>query len=404
VRANSKAVIELSSRVDFAHDGMDKIQAWGEDRLGTRVSLQRRIRVMRGSTLSLAVLVLTASAASAQDAVYTQTNSTKGNAVVAFHRSAGQLTPAGTFATGGLGVAGGLSTQGPITVTRDGRFVLVVNGGSDDVSVMRIDPSGLTLVDLEPSRGDRPRSITEHSGRVYVLNTEDHPNVAGFTLSPTGDLQPIAAAPWNLQMGSGPVQVGIGPGGGQVFVTERNTNLIDVFHIGALGALGAPAQIPSQGLTPAGFDFGANDTMIVSEIALNASDASSASSYRIGVGTLNTLTAAGPTTETGACFVAVARGAKYAYTTNPISGTVTGFRVMPQVGTLSRLHFDGVTADLGGNSRPTDAATSADGKFLFVISPNTEQLISYYVRLDGSLERLGHIDGFPMSTIGLAAR
>lgn len=359
---------------------------------------------MSGVKISMVAVVLAASVASAQDAVYTQTNSVKGNAVVAFTRNLGKLSPAGSTATGGLGVAGGLSTQGSIIVTRDGRFVLVVNGGSDDVSVMRIDPTGLTLVDREPSRGDRPRSISEHSGRVYVLNTEDHPNVAGFTLSPSGDLQPIPAAPWNLQMGSGPVQVGIGPGGAQVFVTERNTNLIDVFQIGAAGALGAPAQIPSQGLTPAGFDFGANDTLFVSEIALNAVDASSASSYRIGVGTLNTLTAAGPTTETGACFVVVARNSRYAYTTNSLSGTLTGFRVMPNVGTLSRLHFDGVTADLGATARPTDAAASADGRFLFAMSPNTEQIISYYVRLDGSLERLGQIDGFPASSIGLAAR
>jgi hypothetical protein len=45
--------------------------------------------------------------AGSRGAVFTQTNATTGNAVVAFARASdGSLTPAGTFSTGGKGIGG----------------------------------------------------------------------------------------------------------------------------------------------------------------------------------------------------------------------------------------------------------------------------------------------------------
>src|SRR3954449_10233277 len=68
-------------------------------------------------------------------AVYTLTNSPAGNAVAAFDRAPdGSLTPAGTYATGGLGTGAGLGSANSIVVSRDGRYVLAVNAASDTVS------------------------------------------------------------------------------------------------------------------------------------------------------------------------------------------------------------------------------------------------------------------------------
>lgn len=351
-----------------------------------------------------AALVLTVSAG-AQGSVYTQSNSVQDNQVLAFDRSSGgALSAAGSFATGGAGIGGGLGSQSAVTLTRDGRFLLVTNAGSNDVSVMRIDATGLTLVDREPSRGMRPTSVAEHTGRVYVLNTGATPNVAGFTLSSMGDLQPIPAMPSNLAMGSAPAQVGIGPGGAQVFVTERATNLIDIFALSASGALGAAVQIPSSGATPFGFEFGRNDTLIVSEAAGGATDASSTSSYRIGLGSLTTVSSALPTTETAACWIVLARNARYAYTTNTGSGTLTGYRVAPGTGALTRLQFDGVSGDLGAGANPLDGATSLDGKYMYVLSPATNEIAAFFVRMNGTLEKLPSQLGLPNTAAGLAAR
>lgn len=359
---------------------------------------------MQQTLLKLSALVLTAAAATAQGTVYTQSNDAAGNAVLAFQRTGVTLSPAGSVSTGGLGAGAGLGSQGSVTLTRDARFLLVVNAGSNDVSVFERTPAGLVLVDREPSRGVRPTSVSERLGRVYVLNAGTNPNVAGFLLTMAGDLVPDAAAPAPLANGSAPARVAIGPGGAQVFVTERATNLIDVFAIQPGGALGAPAQIASAGVTPFGFEFGRNDTLIVSEAAGGAAGASTVSSYRIGIGALTPITAALPTNQSAACWVVLARQQRYAYTTNAASGTLTGYRVTPGAGALTRLDASGATGNLGAGANPLDAVTTVDGKYLFVLSPATNEIAAFFVRADGTLEKLPSQFGLPSTAYGLAAR
>ena len=88
-----------------------------------------------------ALAALTGSAAAGSprgDAVYTQSNAASGNAILAYDRAKdGTLTPAGSFATGGTGTGGGLGNQGAVALANNGRFVFVVNAGSNDVSVNR---------------------------------------------------------------------------------------------------------------------------------------------------------------------------------------------------------------------------------------------------------------------------
>jgi 6-phosphogluconolactonase (cycloisomerase 2 family) len=352
----------------------------------------------------LSTSLLCASAFAAQGSVYTQSNAPGGNDVLAFARSAGALTLAGSYATGGAGTGSGLGSQGAVTLSSNGRFLLVVNAGSNDVSVFETSGGTLFLTDRESSRGTRPTSVAERNGRVYVLNVGDTPNVAGFALTASGDLVAVAAMPASLAVGSAPAQVGIGRGGAQVFVTERATNLIDVFAIQFGGALGSPTQLASAGATPFGFEFGRHDTLIVSEAAGGAADASSVSSYKIGLGALTTITPALPTNETAACWIILARSQRFAYTTNTASGTVTGYRVTPGTGALTRLDGDGVTGDLGAGSNPLDGATSQDGRYLFVLSPATAEIASFFVRVDGSLEKLPSRFGLPSTAFGLAAR
>src|SRR5262245_4031451 len=136
--------------------------------------MQRVVRIMCSSILVIAAvrpLVLSVIAQSdAPGAVYTMTNTVL-NAVVVYSRSAaGTLTPAGQFATGGSGTGSGLGNQNGVVLTRNNRWLLVVNAGSNQVSVFDVLSNGLELGDVVASGGNMPISVTAHGKLVYVLN------------------------------------------------------------------------------------------------------------------------------------------------------------------------------------------------------------------------------------------
>jgi len=104
--------------------------------------------------------------------LYTQTNDPAGNAVQRFDRAAdGSLSPAGTFATGGAGLASLGGRQGAVALSGDGRNLYAVNAGSDSVSAFRVGRHRTVLLGSVPSGGVAPDSVHEDRGRVYVLNS-----------------------------------------------------------------------------------------------------------------------------------------------------------------------------------------------------------------------------------------
>src|SRR5438045_3911125 len=90
----------------------------------------------------------------------------------------GSLTPApgSPFKAGGAGTGTGLASQGAVQVSPDGRFLLAVDAGSDQISVLRIRDDG-TLKQITggtvASGGSRPVSIAIHKDLVYVANAGD---------------------------------------------------------------------------------------------------------------------------------------------------------------------------------------------------------------------------------------
>src|SRR6516165_10154040 len=115
--------------------------------------------------------------------VYVQTNEPDTNQLLAFRRAGdGTLTPAGAYETGGAGDGKPhLTSQGSVVLTGDGRYLLVTNTASGDLSVFAVSPDGLSLVETVAT-GRAPRSAAEHAGLVYVLNTSE-PSLTGFRLS-----------------------------------------------------------------------------------------------------------------------------------------------------------------------------------------------------------------------------
>lgn len=342
-------------------------------------------------------------------ALYTMTNGAAGNSILAFHRTAeGTLIPAGMFSTGGRGTGAGLGNQGGVVLTHDNRWLFAVNAGSDQVSVFRVRRIGLVLTALVGSGGVQPISVTVHHDLVYVLNAggaaKSKDGIAGFRLAPDGDLTAIAGSVRPLSAEStGPAQIGFSPDGNSLVVTEKGTNLIDVYAVGRDGRAGPPRSHQSAGKTPFGFSFGLRGQLFVSEAAGGATDASTVSSYKLTrSGTLTPISAAVPSTETAACWLVVTKNGRFAYTTNTGSASVTGLAIQP-TGKLTLLEPDGQSGRTG--ARPIDMGLSVGGRFLYTLNAGDASISGFRVmRGDGSLKPLPGIGKLPSGLNGLAVR
>src|SRR2546430_2230489 len=106
--------------------------------------------------------------ASARTAVYTLSNQPSGNQVLELSRAAdGSLVQTGAYATGGLGTGAGLGSQNAVIVTADRQFLLAVNAASNSVSAFAFGRHGLKLLNVVPSNGVTPISVTAHDNVVY---------------------------------------------------------------------------------------------------------------------------------------------------------------------------------------------------------------------------------------------
>jgi 6-phosphogluconolactonase len=337
-------------------------------------------------------------------AVFTQSNSAAGNAVIAFSRSAdGSLTPAGSFATLGNGTGAGLGSQGALALSNDGQFLFAVNAASNSVTSFAVNGTSLTRINTVASGGTLPISVTTHGDVLYVLNAGGTENITGFSIASSGALSVLPGSTRPLSAtGVGPAQVGFDPSGRRLVVTEKNTNLIDVYLVGNDGYASGPVVNPSAGQTPFGFAFNQQGVLIVSEAFGGAVDASAVSSYTLGdAGTLDVVTASAPTTETAACWVAVTNNGKFAYAANTGSASVTGFDVSKA--SLAILNGDGKTGTTG--TTPIDAAVSRNSQFLYTLTAGSHSISAFSVRQDdGSLSAVGGAAGLPVGTIGLVAR
>jgi 6-phosphogluconolactonase (cycloisomerase 2 family) len=336
-------------------------------------------------------------------AVFTATNDAEANAVVVFRRGAGgALSELGSVPTGGAGTGAGLGNQGAVTLDASGRHLFVVNAGSDTVSVFAVGGGGLELLDVEPSGGSLPISVTVDGDLVYVLNAGGDGNVAGLVLAADGTLSPLPGSRRPLSgAATDPAQVSFTPDGRFLVVTEKGTNTLVTYAVGGGGLPGDPVVTPSEGTTPFGFSFGKRSRLLVSEAAGGAEGASTVSSYEVlADGTLAPITSALPTTESAACWLVTTGNGRHAYVTNTASNTVTGLAV-GRDGSLALLDADGVTAPAG--AAPIDAAVSRNGRFLYVLNGADATIGAYRIRPDGGLSPLGTAGGLPAGVNGLAA-
>lgn len=337
--------------------------------------------------------------------VFTSSNSASGNELLVYGRGAdGALSPQLQTGTGGLGSGAGLGSQGAVTLSGDGRFVFVVNAGSNTVTTFELRPQQLRLASVVSSGGLHPISVTEQDGIVYVLNDGGSGNVAGFR-NVRGTLQPIAGAVGALSVagGAGPAQAGLSDRGDTLVVSEKATNRLTSYAVKADGTLGSPVITASPGMTPFGFAFNRRNHLVVTEAVGGAAGASTVSSYRFDAqnpGSPSVVSAAVPDTQSAACWVAVTPNGRFAFVANTGSSSVSSYRITVN-GRIDLLQA--VAGGTGSGSAPADTAVSPDGRHLFVRNGGTFTIAGFEIGSDGALVAQPVLSGLPSTAVGLAA-
>jgi 6-phosphogluconolactonase (cycloisomerase 2 family) len=336
-------------------------------------------------------------------AVFTMSNATAGNELLVYDRSYdGSLSGPTAYSTHGTGTGGGLGNQGGLVFARANTMLLVVNAGSDEISVFRARRNHVNLLSKINSGGEMPVSIATHGNLVYVLNAGGNGNITGFKLSARGQLTPIAGSTQSLSdTDTAPAQISFNPRGTVLAVTEKTTNNINLYLVDNSGVAGPPTTFPSEGATPFGFAFDRRGHMIVSEAFGGSPGASALSSYAVShIGpTLTTISASVPDSQTAACWVVVNRTSKFAYTTNFGSNTISSYAIS-RAGMLT-LHKQ--VAGMPG-AGPLDMAFSRADRFLYSLNGGDNSISGFKVGYDGSLTHIGDFSGLPASANGMAAQ
>jgi 6-phosphogluconolactonase len=336
-------------------------------------------------------------------AVYVQTNDAAGNEVIAFSRTGtGALVPLGRYSTGGRGTGSPhLASAGSVVLSDDGRWLLVVNPGSDELSVFAVQPDGLRLAGRAGSGGDKPTSVAVSGALVYVLNNGT-PSISGFRLA-DGKLTEIPASTRKLSSADAdPAQVAFTAGGRVLIVTERGTDTISSYLIDESGQAQGPATIKPSGQTPYGFGLTADGSLIVSEAFGGATGAAAASSYAVsGAGELTMVSGSVGDTRSEVCWVALSKDDRFAYVTNFGDGTVSCYEITAD--RSLKLHEPVAGSARQGEKGIRDEAISGDGRYLYAIDPDAQKLFGWAVGQGGQLTPAGEFGGVPGTVAGLAA-
>src|SRR5271169_6371082 len=307
--------------------------------------------------------------------VYLDDNTVGTNTISGFDRHIdGSLTPlAGSpFVAGGAGTGAGLASQGAVQVTQDGRFLLAVDAGSNQVSVLRIGFNGsLQLVPngVVSSDGPTPVSIAVHDNLVYVANAGAvGPNYTGFTLSPFGLLQPLANSTVSLPNGSQPGDVLFNSIGTNLVGTRVGTSEIDSFAVGRNGLLTEASGAPftAQGLGPFGSEFRpTNPLQLFVSNAHNGAGLGTVSAFSVAFNGSLTSIGASPVGNgvTAPCWVEITNDGRFLFAVNTGSGSISSYAIAPN-GSLTLLGNTPVSNTAGVGA--VDARLSNDGRTLYV--------------------------------------
>jgi hypothetical protein len=343
--------------------------------------------------------------------VYVNDNTAPVNTVAGWDRHAdGSFTriPGSPFQVGGAGAGHPDASQGSLQLSANGRYLLAVDAGSNQISVLRIAHDGtLRLVKGSPvgSNGVNPVSIGVHRDLVYVANagpgsSPGDTNYTGFKLDGGGHLRQIPNSTYVLPNGSQPGQVLFNRDGTRAAGTRVASSQIDSFTVGHDGRLeaasGSPyaaqAFSPPQGFGQLGGEFSPThpDELFVSDAHTAGQGAAFpglVSSFTDAAdGTLTPVGAPVANDGGAACWIEVTHDGRFLFVVNTASASVSSYSV-GHGGTLTFLH-----STAAGGGAPEDARLSPDGSTLWVVDSGADAVTGFTVH-GGALTPLAAAPG-----------
>jgi 6-phosphogluconolactonase len=349
----------------------------------------------------VALVALPAVAAASEhhrsDYVYVNDNTAGTNTIAGFVRGdGGHLTPipGSPFSAGGAGTGAGLASQGAIQVSSDGRYVLAVDAGSNQLSVLRIRRDGrLRLLrhgGVVSSGGTQPVSVTERGGLVYVANAgAGGSNYTGFILGRGGHLYPLPGSTIPLPDSAQPGDVLFNSTGTKLAGTRVGTSQIDSFRVRFDGRLAAAPGSPfaAQGPGPFGSEFRpTNPHQLFVSNAHGGTNNGSVSAFQVGFdGTLASIGSSPfADLQTAPCWVEISHDGRFLFTVNTGSGSISRY-VIHLDGSLALI---GSTPLRGGSALGSfDARLAPDGRTLWVVNDAGDSVSAFAVR-GGDLSEL----------------
>ncbi|WHY85745.1 beta-propeller fold lactonase family protein [Neobacillus novalis] len=336
--------------------------------------------------------------------VYMMSNNEVMNQVIAFNRNMnGLLTFVGAYPTNGRGTGtrevstatandgvDPLTSQGALTLSRDGRFLLAVNAGSHSISSFIITDNGTpVLVDVKPSGGAQPNSVDVFGNLVYVSNVGNPANnftsnITGSHIDDNGRLTPFPGSIHSLStFNAQPAQVLFTPDGSKIIVSELTSNHLSVFYVNKNGTLTGPIVNESYGKGPLGCFFLSSGILLVTE-----ADSNALSSYSLSNdGKLHVISGSVPNGYKTACWVVTTRDERFAYITNTLSGTISTYRIDSN-GALSVVRHITSTPPGTAAGLPMDVGVSKDGRHFYTLNGNQGTVSVFTIQDDGSLVSL----------------
>jgi 6-phosphogluconolactonase len=332
------------------------------------------------------------------DYVYVNDNTAGTNTVAGFARgSDGRLTPlpGSPFNAGGAGSGSGLASQGAIEVSSDGRYLLAVDAGSNEISVLRIRHDGsLHLVrgGVVPSGGVKPVSVAEHDGLVYVANAgAGGSNYTGFVFG-RGHLFPLPGSTVSLPDDAQPGDVLFNSTGRNLVGARVNSSQIDSFRVGRDGRLTAAAGSPfaAQGAGPFGSEFRpTNPSQLFVSNAHDGAGNGTVSAFNVARdGTLFSIGASPfADQQTAPCWIEITHDGRFLFTVNTGSGSVSRYAI-DRHGSLTLLGSTPVSNQ--GGVGAVDARLSTNGRTLYVNESRIATIAEFSVS-GGDLSEIGSV-------------
>jgi len=247
-----------------------------------------------------------------------------------------------------------------------------------------------------------PVSIAANQNWVYVLNAGNATvaaNIAGFSVSPSGILTPVAGSIAALSAPQpAPAEIAFTPSGKVLIVTEKATSKIDTFIVNNQGAVtSGPNVFNSVGNTPYGFDINSRGIIAVTEAVTGA-----VSTYTVDetTGTLTVVSSSVSDGEGAACWLSFSKDGNYAFASNAATNSISSYGV-----STNGLSWLARRLAASTNLSPIDNAFNGDGDEFYVLDAKSLTIESYsYDKLTpGALKYVSTTGGLINGGVGLVA-